>query len=85
MRDQLKCNMYILHHITCNWAKFVGAGTLYVLASHKFLTLTCSDQVVRYIVSDLCCLFASPCGPIASSSDLKAIYGPGSQLCTPYL
>ena len=37
--EDIKCNMYILHHITCNWTKFVGAGTLYVLAFHKFLTL----------------------------------------------
>ena len=34
--EDIKCNMYILHHITCNWTKFVGAGTLYVLAFHKF-------------------------------------------------
>ena len=37
--EDIKCNMYILHHITCNWTKIVGGGTLYVLAFHKFLTL----------------------------------------------
>ena len=44
--------MYILRHITGNWKKIIGTGTLYALTSHKFITFTTSDHLVRYIVLD---------------------------------
>ena len=71
----LNINIYlnVIYIILATWSRFVRLLSNFNL----FPIMICLIHFVRSLL-----FLASPSGPITSSSDLKAIYSQGNQLCT---